>query len=72
MINMAKRGWRTKEPGELESVREKPRVLSQLVRAHLGPLNYSVDDMASLTGLSKAEVEELYDLKSQPKFRIVT
>jgi Zn-dependent peptidase ImmA (M78 family) len=72
MIAMSKRGWRTKEPVELSNVRESPRVLLQLVNAHLGPLNYGLDEMGMLTGLRASEIEEFFDLTARPRLRIVT
>lgn len=71
MVNMSKRGWRTKEPIEIEA-RETPRVIYQFVRAHMGVLNYSLDELSALTGLETQTFEELFGLTTTPKFRIVT
>jgi Zn-dependent peptidase ImmA (M78 family)/transcriptional regulator with XRE-family HTH domain len=71
LIEMAKRGWRVKEPVELNNVKESPRVLSQLLRSHLGPLNYSIDDLSALIGLPTSELEEVYGLGGRPRLRLV-
>ncbi len=72
MMNMGKRGWRSKEPVLLNNVKETPRILGQLVRAHMGPLEYSADDMAELTGLSLGEFGEMFGVSEKPRLRLVT
>jgi Zn-dependent peptidase ImmA (M78 family)/transcriptional regulator with XRE-family HTH domain len=71
MMNMSKRGWRSKEPVELTNVREQPRIMRQLVKSHLGPLQYSIEDLASLTGLQPADVDVFFDVEKTPKLRLV-
>ena len=71
MVTMSKKGWKTKEPIELKNVRETPRLISQLVRSHLGALQYSVDDLAALTGLLPPKFEELHGLDHKPRLRLV-
>ena len=72
MINMSKRGWRTREPVELTNVKESPRLLLQLVNGHMNQLAYSLDDMSQLIGIPPSAVEDLYGLKSRPRLRIVS
>ena len=50
LTQMAKRGWRTKEPIELVAPKESPRIVRQVVRSHLGPLKYSLGDLGGGTG----------------------
>jgi Zn-dependent peptidase ImmA (M78 family) len=71
IINMGKRGWRTREPIEIDA-REAPRLIFQLVRTHMGHLNYSLDDLSTLTGLESETFQQLFGLVSTPRFRIVT
>lgn len=71
MVQMSKRGWRSTEPVELTNVREKPRVVMQMVRSHLGPLEYTLEDMSRLTGLRTDEIEAMYGLAERPKLRLV-
>jgi Zn-dependent peptidase ImmA (M78 family) len=72
MVSMSKRGWRSKEPVVLNNVREAPRIMGQLVRAHMGPLEYSADDMAELIGLPDAEFEAMFGVSDKPRLRLVT
>lgn len=71
MAGMSKRGWRTKEPVDVVNVREQPRIMRQLVRAHLQDLDYSSDDLSALTGLTRADLNSLFDLEHTPKLRLV-
>ncbi len=71
MVSMSKKGWKTKEPLELNNVKESPKLFSQLIKTHLGPLQYSLDDLASLTGLGPAKFEEMHSLESKPRLRLV-
>lgn len=71
MVQMGKRGWRSTEPVELTNVRERPRVVMQMVRSHLGPLEYTLEDMSRLTGLRPDEIEAMYGLAEAPKLRLV-
>jgi Zn-dependent peptidase ImmA (M78 family) len=70
MINMGKRGWRTTEPIEIEA-RETPRLIFQLVRAHMGALGYSLEDLSTLTGLEQTAFQEYFGLVTTPRFRVV-
>ena len=72
MVNMGKRGWRAREPVELTNVREQPKLLAQMVRSHMGPLNYELEDLSALIGLPPQEIEELYGLVGRPRLRLVT
>jgi Zn-dependent peptidase ImmA (M78 family)/transcriptional regulator with XRE-family HTH domain len=72
MINMSKRGWRTREPVELTNVREAPRLVMQLVNGHIDHLDYTIEDMSRLIGLEPSEVEDLYGLALRPRLRIVS
>ncbi|MCF8710362.1 XRE family transcriptional regulator [Rhizorhapis sp. SPR117] len=71
MVQMGKRGWRTNEPVELTNVRERPRVLMRILHAHLGKLEYTLEDMSALTGVRSAEIETMYDLVEAPKLRLI-
>lgn len=47
-INLAKKGYRLREPGSEEIPVERPSLLARLTRAHLEQLNYTIDDLKSL------------------------
>jgi Zn-dependent peptidase ImmA (M78 family) len=71
LTQMAKRGWRTKEPVELVAPKETPRIVRQVIRSHLGPLKYSLGDLAAVLGLHQDEASELYDVAEVPRLRLV-
>jgi Zn-dependent peptidase ImmA (M78 family)/transcriptional regulator with XRE-family HTH domain len=71
LVQMAKRGWRTKEPVELVSPQERPRALQQVLRAHLGPLKYSLNDLSIVLGLDLDEIGDLYGITERPRLRLV-
>ena len=71
MMSMNKRGWRTREPVELNNVKEAPRLLGQLVRSHMGPLRYELEEMSALVGLKPQEFEEFFGLATKPRLRLV-
>ena len=71
MVQMGKRGWRSKEPVELNNVRENPRLLMRLVQSHLGALEYTLEDMSELTGIKTDEFQAMYNLAEAPKLRLI-
>ncbi len=60
-----------KEPIEIEA-RENPKLIYQLVRAHMGHLHYTLDDLSTLTGLPNETFQDFFGLVSTPRFRIVS
>lgn len=73
MIEMSKRGFRTREPVEATHLGENPTALRALINAHLSELHYSVDDLAELFGLQTEGVEMLYPVpRKRPVLRLVS
>lgn len=72
LIQMSKKGWKTREPIELTNVNESPRVLRQVVLAHMGKLEYTYDDLSKLIGLHADEIGEFYGVAERPRLRLVT
>jgi Zn-dependent peptidase ImmA (M78 family) len=71
-VQMSKRGWRTREPVELD-IPESPRFLKQLVSVHLNQLEYTTPDLANLLGLTPAETASVLNISDgRPRLRIVT
>jgi Zn-dependent peptidase ImmA (M78 family)/transcriptional regulator with XRE-family HTH domain len=66
-IEMAKRGFKTKEPVEWNGSAESPSTLSQLIATYTGELGYSVSDLSQLLGLLEDEITELYQLAGKRK-----
>lgn len=70
-VEMSKRGWRTQEPAPIQEDIEKPRIVPQLIQAHISKLNYSLSELSELFGWSEHEVEELFNISSRPRLRLV-
>ena len=66
-IEMAKRGFKTKEPVEWNGSAESPSTLSQLIATYTTELGYSVGDLSQLLGLLEDEVTDLYQLAGRRK-----
>ncbi|WP_233351784.1 ImmA/IrrE family metallo-endopeptidase [Glycocaulis albus] len=73
----SKRGWRTREPAELDFPNDEPVVLSDIIKIHLNDLGYTFDELLGMTKLYKEEFESLYgrmdggDLPTMPRLRII-
>ena len=71
------RGWRTREPPELDFEPEQPSVLPAMVKSHLSDLGYSPAELAQLVRLHESEFAEMYGEFGEPapkekvKLRIV-
>ena len=71
------RGWRMREPAELDFPHEQPKVLQSILRTHLTDLKYSVDDLANLVRMHRPEFAEFYGILdseaiARPKLRVVS
>lgn len=66
------RGYRLREPPELDFEHEKPDVLRQIVKLHLGALGYSSADLSKLLCVYEREFRALYavDDRGSPKAKI--
>jgi hypothetical protein len=60
------------EPAVIPPEIERPRILQQLVGAHLSRLGLSIDDLSEIFGLERAYLEDLYSLEERPKLRVIT
>jgi Zn-dependent peptidase ImmA (M78 family)/transcriptional regulator with XRE-family HTH domain len=56
------RGYRLREPPELDFPHEKATVLNSLLRVHRDGLGYSIEDLAAFLNVHQAELAELYSL----------
>lgn len=72
---ISSRGWRLKEPSELDFPHEIPTVLHSIIKAHLSDLGFSMADLSRLVPLHEAEFVGMYDLDdgppSRPRLRLV-
>jgi Zn-dependent peptidase ImmA (M78 family)/transcriptional regulator with XRE-family HTH domain len=64
------RGWRLKEPAELDFPAETPKVLCSIVKVHLSDLGYSLDELAKLARLYRSEFVQMYGVEEgKPPYR---
>lgn len=73
---MSARGYRLREPPELDFAREEPTVVRTLVKVHADGLGYSPDELASLLHVVPGELHALYPASlpgapPRPKFTIL-
>ena len=74
---ISRRGWRLREPAELDFPHEKPRVLDLIINTHLSDLEYSLEELTNLLKVHGHEFVDLYGLPikggpEKPKLRVVT
>jgi Zn-dependent peptidase ImmA (M78 family) len=78
MQRISQRGWRLREPPELDFPAETPTVISSILKAHLQDLGYTMADLIGFVPLYEREFIHLYgdvgakDAPPRPRFRIVT
>jgi Zn-dependent peptidase ImmA (M78 family) len=69
------RGWRLKEPSELDFAHEQPTVLNSIIKAHLSDLGFTLSDLTGLVPLHEQEFMQMYDLEddapAKSKLRLV-
>lgn len=70
------RGWRLREPPELDFPAESPSVMKSIIRNHISVLGYSLQDLCGLVPMYEADFLKLYgsdglDGPERPKLRLV-
>lgn len=71
-MQMAKAGYRTREPIELDVAGEEPRLLRELVEAHVDQLGYTEDDLGKILPLKPDRLRSWYlDDSTHPWLRTV-
>jgi Zn-dependent peptidase ImmA (M78 family)/transcriptional regulator with XRE-family HTH domain len=72
---ISSRGWRMREPSELDFAHERPTVLNAIIKAHLSDLGYTITELTRLVPLHESEFSKMYDLAddvpSKPRLRLV-
>jgi Zn-dependent peptidase ImmA (M78 family) len=74
---ISSRGWRLREPAELDFEPETPGVLPSILDAHLTQLGYTIADLCNFIPLHEHEFTRMYGLAkraetpNRPKLRIV-
>lgn len=74
---ISKRGWRTREPADLDFLREEPKVLSAIINAQFSELGYTISELAQFSRVYESEFQKLYGnfgpaKPTRPKLRIVS
>lgn len=57
---LSARGYRLREPPELDFPREIPTIIESLIRVHKDGLGYSINDLASFLNVHQNELQQLY------------
>jgi hypothetical protein len=57
---MSQKGYRKREPAELDFAPEEPRAVRQLLEVHESSLGYSTEELARLLAISMQEFERYY------------
>lgn len=68
------KGWRLREPADVDFAPEAPTVLPSIVSAHLNDLGYTLDDLTGLLRIYNDEFAEMYGgaaPKQGPRLRII-
>jgi Zn-dependent peptidase ImmA (M78 family)/transcriptional regulator with XRE-family HTH domain len=60
------RGWRLREPADVDFPAEVPRVLSSIVKTHLSDLGYSLSELTKLVRIYESEFYEMYGRMESP------
>ncbi len=69
---MAKAGYKTREPAELDVQGEQPHLLDKLIEKHRQELGYSIDDLSEMLALKKEELWLLYlQGRDRPPLRMI-
>lgn len=70
---MSAKGYRLREPPELDFEKEKPTIVSSILDVHLNALGYSFDDLSKLLHVHPSMLRELYPIgnKRENKLTII-
>lgn len=68
---MSLRGYRLREPPEVDFAREEPTIIRELLRNLTEELNYSDEELESIFHLHYDELADLYELRRPTMLRIV-
>ncbi len=74
---ISQRGWRLREPPELDFEAERPKVMTNLINAHLKDLGYTMSDITNFVPLHEREFVRLHgevgpQVQPGPRLRLVT
>ena len=76
MMQISKRGWRLREPPELDFPHEQPQILRAVIKAHVEELGYSIDDVIKFFPMHDHQFNSYYGdvfgKSERPRLRIVS
>lgn len=72
---ISSRGWKLREPPELDLPQEQPRVMRSILQAHIDSFGFSIAELSSLAHLYEDEFSEMFSdaigREERPRLRIV-
>ena len=69
-VHLSKKGYRTREPEQLDPPREIPTLLNELLKTHQNELNYSNEELSRLLLVNERDLDDMLP-SSRPKLRII-
>jgi Zn-dependent peptidase ImmA (M78 family) len=63
-VQLSQRGYRKREPAELDFPREVPRAVAELVQVHLDRLGYTLAEVSELVAMTESEFGQYYGVRS--------
>lgn len=71
-IELSRRGWRKSEPVEASGFVESTSTFSNILKAHLDELDFSLDELSEHFGITREYLDAYYPIeRSRPSLRIV-
>jgi Zn-dependent peptidase ImmA (M78 family) len=62
-MQMSQRGYRKREPAELDLLPERPSLVAEIIAFYRTELNYSIEDLAKALSSTPEELMSLYNLQ---------
>lgn len=70
-IQLQQKGYRLREPKELDIPREQPSLLGEIIQAHVQDLGYDVNELADMVCMSTSEFRVYHEKREQSGPRLV-
>jgi Zn-dependent peptidase ImmA (M78 family)/transcriptional regulator with XRE-family HTH domain len=71
-IQLQGKGYRYREPAELDFPKEQPSLLPEIIQAHVKELGFGYPDIAEMTGMNVAEFKAYHRVDSGAGLKIVS
>jgi Zn-dependent peptidase ImmA (M78 family)/transcriptional regulator with XRE-family HTH domain len=66
-IQLQNKGYRLREPAELDIPREQPSLLSEIIQAHVRDLGFGLTQIADMVNMRPVEFREYHDLNERER-----